>query len=89
MVIQKHGHCSLPLLLSRLCKLKLLLNAEKTKLIVFTKSKMNPQILTRTVNVQDKQIERLATKRYFGFSIDECLTFKPHIVRLVLGILDR
>ena len=63
---------------AQLCQLKLFLNAEKTKHMVFSNSKkkvLNLQILTS----QGNEIEVVSTYKYLGFMIDDHITFKTHI----------
>lgn len=68
---------------AQLYQLKLVLNTDKTKLMVFTKSKKEPQTLPHIITTQGKEIERVSTYKYLGFLIDDCLTFKFHIDALV------
>lgn len=66
-----------------LCQLKLVLNSDKAKLMVFTKSRKRPLNLPSIVTHQDKEIELVPSYKYLGILIDDSLTFKPHIQHLV------
>ena len=66
---------------AQLCQLKLVLNAEKAKLMLFSNSKkqvLNQQILTS----QGIEIEVVSTYKYLGYMIDDHNTFKTHIQNL-------
>lgn len=52
----------------------------QTKFMVFTKNRtlrVNPPLF---VTFQEKVIEIVSAYRYLGILIDDCLTFKPHIL---------
>lgn len=64
-----------------LLKLKLVLNSNKTKYMLFTNSQTHslPQIST----LQGQGIERVMSYKYLGFLLDEELSFNSHVIRVV------
>uniref|UniRef100_A0A669EEG1 Reverse transcriptase domain-containing protein n=1 Tax=Oreochromis niloticus TaxID=8128 RepID=A0A669EEG1_ORENI len=66
-----------------LLELKLVLNAEKTKLMLFSNMKRFPQTVPLVSTLEGNLIEVVHTYKYLGFLIDDSLTFKPHIDNLV------
>ncbi len=71
-----------------LLKLKLDLNENKTKYIIFTRSRSMitaPPILT----IDDLHIERVSTYKYLGIWLDEKLAFDVHIDYLVKRLKPR
>lgn len=61
------------------CDLKLVLNADKTKLMLFTKAKSKPSDLPPITTLQGSVIESVSQYKYLGIIIDDSLSFKPHI----------
>lgn len=73
---------------SLVIKLKLVLNVNKTKYIIFTRSRSMstvPPILT----IEDLHIERVPTDKYLGIWLDEKLAFDVHINYLVKRLKPR
>ncbi len=71
-----------------LLKLKLVLNVNKTKYIIFTRSRSittAPLILT----IDDLHIERVSSYKYLGIWLDEKLAFDIHIDYLVKRLKPR
>lgn len=68
---------------SRLDDLKLVLNTDKTKLMVFSHAKVLPQNITNILTTKGKSIERVLNYKYLGFTLDQELSFKAHINKLV------
>ena len=62
--------------------LKLVLNVEKTKVMVFSNTKSKPQNLP-IFSSQGLKIECVSSYRYLGILIDESLSFANHIQQLV------
>ena len=67
----------------RLAQLKLVLNAEKTKNMLFSNGKQLPSHLPRLSTVYGVEIEMVTSYKYLGILIDENLSFKLHINKLV------
>ena len=63
--------------------LKLVLNAEKTTLMLFTKAKSKPSDLPPITTLQGSVIESVSQYKYLGIIIDDALSFKPHIQQLL------
>ena len=73
---------------AQLQQLKLVLNADKTKTMLFSKATKIPQPLPQIVTLQDKnektkKIEGVSTYKYLGFILDDRLTFTSHVENLV------
>ena len=68
---------------SRLTRLKLVLNAEKSKAMLFSNDKQLPPLLPSLSTVQGVEIETVRCYKYFGILINENQSFKPHIDKLV------
>lgn len=66
-----------------LIQLKLVLNADKTKLMLFSKSKKVPEPIPVVSTLEGNVIEIVHEYKYLGVWIDDSFTFKPHIERLV------
>lgn len=66
-----------------LLQLKLILNVDKTKLMLFSKSRCRPQIIPSVVTGGGGVIEVVKSYKYLGIMIDDSLTFKPHVETLV------
>ncbi len=62
-------------------ELKLVLNADKTKLMLFTNSKSSANVPVYTAN--GKEIEVVKSYKYLGIVLDDSLHFKPHVQYLV------
>ena len=67
---------------SRLEKLKLVLNAEKSKVMLFSNAK-SPATPPELVTSQGGVIELVQTYKYLGFILDSQLSFKAHIASMV------
>lgn len=67
----------------RLQNLKLVLNAQKTKLMVFSRSGESPGNIPSILTSRGFPIELVSNYKYLGFLIDHELSFKAHIVSLV------
>ena len=74
---------ALDVLQSQLTKLKLVLNTDKTKLMLFSNGKALPKVLPKLLTSHGTEIERVNSYKYLGFIIDENLSFKLHIEKLV------
>lgn len=68
---------------SNMCDLKLVLNAAKTKLMMFSKAKPKVLNLPPIPTLQGTEIESVLQYKYLGILIDNSLSFKPHIVELL------
>ncbi|XP_013857613.1 RNA-directed DNA polymerase from mobile element jockey, partial [Austrofundulus limnaeus] len=64
-------------------QLKLILNADKTKLMLFANTKRVPLTIPTVSTLDGDIIEMVHTYKYLGFLIDDSLSFKPHIQNLV------
>ena len=58
-----------------LCLLKLILNTDKTKLMVFSKARNRPLNLSPITTRQGKAIEVVTSYKYLGILIDDGLSF--------------
>ena len=68
---------------SQLSKLKLVLNTDQTKLMLFSNGKELPTNMPKLLTTHKVEIERVNLYKYLGFIIDEKLSFKLHIGKLV------
>ncbi len=59
--------------------LKLVLNADKTKFMLFSKSKSIPHNLLSVTTSQGLEIEFTSQYKYLGILIDDALSFGPHV----------
>uniref|UniRef100_A0A669B412 Reverse transcriptase domain-containing protein n=1 Tax=Oreochromis niloticus TaxID=8128 RepID=A0A669B412_ORENI len=66
-----------------LIQLKLVLNADRTKLMLFSKSKKVPEPIPVVSTLEGNVIKIVHEYKYLGVWIDDSFTFKPHIERLV------
>ena len=66
-----------------LLQLKLVLNAEKTKCMLFTNTRNRPKNIPSVVTLEGSDIEIVNSYKYLGILIDDSLTFKPHVLYLV------
>ena len=72
-----------------LCSLKLVLNATKTKFMLFTRAK-NVDYNSLHINaVNGDSIERVAQYKYLGIWLDEKLSFKFHIADLTTKLRQK
>ena len=69
----------------RLAQLKLVLNAEKTKNMLFSNGKQLPSHLPRLSTVYGVEIEMVTSYKYLGILIDENLSFKLTLINLFLS----
>uniref|UniRef100_A0A3B4Z3D2 Reverse transcriptase domain-containing protein n=1 Tax=Stegastes partitus TaxID=144197 RepID=A0A3B4Z3D2_9TELE len=67
----------------RLIGLKLVLNASKTKLMLFSNARKRVDSLPTIKTLQGSQIDLVTQFKYLGILIDERLTFRPHVETLV------
>jgi len=67
---------------AQLYQLKLVLNAEKTKVMFFSNARKN-ELDLNIVTDHGKTIEIVSSYKYLGFLIDDQLSFKLHIQNLV------
>lgn len=65
-----------------LFQLKLVLNADKTKLMLFSNFTMVPQTVPVLSTLKGNIMEVVHEYKYLGVLIDNSLTFKPHIEQL-------
>lgn len=63
--------------------LKLVLNDDKTKLMLFSNAKSKSRNLLPITTSQGSEIESVSQFKYLGILIDDSLSFKPHIQQLV------
>ncbi|KAL2086388.1 hypothetical protein ACEWY4_017447 [Coilia grayii] len=76
-------------------QLKLVLNADKTKLMLFSKPRKGLQKTHTVFTLEGNEIEVVQSYKYLGILLDDTLTFKAHIENLVnkpklkLGFLFR
>ena len=63
--------------------LKLVLNADKTKVMLFSNSKSKLSSLPSVITAQGSQIELVSSYKYLGVVIDDSLSFSAHIQQLV------
>uniref|UniRef100_A0A8C7PVH2 Reverse transcriptase domain-containing protein n=1 Tax=Oncorhynchus mykiss TaxID=8022 RepID=A0A8C7PVH2_ONCMY len=63
-------------------QLKLILNIDKTKLMLFSKARNRPLNLSPITTCQGKEIEVVTKYKYLGILIDDGLSFKLHIQQL-------
>jgi len=68
---------------AQLSELKLLLNVDKTKVMLFSKAKNTPETALDIVTTQGIQLEVVACYKYLGIWLDDCLTFKFHVNNLL------
>lgn len=66
--------------------LKLVLNDDKTKLMLFSNAKSMSRNLLPITTSQGSEIESVSQFKYLGILIDDSLSFKPHIQHLVKKI---
>ena len=64
---------------------KLSINVKKSNYIIF-KTSQNRQKLDLHFSVNDTKINRVTETLFLGVIIDECLTWKPHILNLTRKI---
>ena len=67
---------------TQLLQLRLVLNAGKTKMMVFSKSKVKPHSLSAVTTSQGIALEIVSTFKYLGIILDDNFSFKPHIENL-------
>jgi hypothetical protein len=67
----------------QLYQLKLVLNVDKTKIMLFSKSKKSLDSLTSIFTIHGEQIEQVKLYKYLSILIDDQLTFKFYIDKLV------
>ena len=70
-------------LLLTLFRLKLLLNVDKTKVMLFSKAKKTPEPVLDIVTTQGQVLEVVACYKYLGIWLDDCLSFKLHVNNLL------
>ena len=66
-----------------LFQLKLVLNIDKTKLMLFSNSRSRSQNIPSVVTLEGSEIEVVDSYKYLGILIDDSLTFQPHVQYLV------
>ncbi len=67
---------------SNLTQLKLVLIADKSKVMLFSNGKQLPTYLHKLSSAQEVDIERVTSYKYQGILIEENLSFKSHIEKL-------
>ncbi len=67
----------------RLCQLKLVLNTDKTSLMIFSNSKVVSSNLPDIISFEGTKIEYVVTYKYRGILFDSQLTFMLHIDKLL------
>ncbi|KAI4830607.1 hypothetical protein KUCAC02_002226 [Chaenocephalus aceratus] len=68
---------------TQLFELKLLLNVDKTKVMLFSKVKKTPEPVLDIVTTQGTKLEVVACYKYLGIWLDDCLSFKLHVNNLL------
>ena len=68
---------------TQLSELKLLLNVEKTKVMLFSKAKKTPETALDIVTMQGQVLQVVSYYKYLGIWLDDCLTFKLHVTNLL------
>ena len=58
---------------TQLSELKLLLNVDKTKVMLFSKTKKTPEPVLDIVTTQGIKLEVVACYKYLGIWLDDCL----------------
>ena len=71
------------LLLPRPIELRLVLNAAKTKLMIFSNGREVPVSPPSILSLQGCEIELMICYKYLRILIDDRLSFKPHVENLV------
>ncbi len=66
-----------------LCQLKLVLNTDKTSLMIFSNSEVVSSNLPDIISFQGTKIEYVVSYKYLGILFDSQLTFKLHIDKLL------
>lgn len=64
---------------NRFCALKLVLNVEETKCMLFSNSKMSPENSVTLWTSQESQITSVSEYKYLGIIINNTLRFGSHI----------
>lgn len=67
----------------QLYQLKLVLNVEKTKIMLYSKSKKSLDSFPSIFTIHGEQIKQVKLYKYLGILIDDQLSFKFHINKLV------
>jgi len=62
---------------TQLSELKLILNVDKTKVMLFSKAKKTPE------TTLEKYLKWLPVKKYLGIWLDNCLSFKLQVNNLL------
>lgn len=83
MLFLYHQKAAFNFVQSRLRTLKLVLNTEQTKLMVFSNTSELPANVPTVVTQQGKPVELVSHYKYLGFLLDHELSFKTHIAGLV------
>ena len=74
---------------------KLSLNVSKTKYMIFHHHQRNIKTITPTLKINCEPVERVTEFNFLGLTIDENLSWKPHIqkisnkIAITLGIMCR
>ena len=68
---------------TQLSELKLLLNVEKTKVMLFSKAKKTPETALDIVTMQGQVLQVVSCYKYLGIWLDDCLTFKLQVTNLL------
>lgn len=66
-------------------QLKLVLNADKNKIMLFSTSRKRPQTIPSVTTLQGTEIELVHKYKHQGVLIDDSLTFKPHVEKKLRG----
>ena len=66
---------------SQLSDLKLLLNASKTKVMLFSQARIRTPL--EIVTAQGQTLEQVPKYKYLGIWLDDSLSFKPHVDNLL------
>jgi len=78
-----HLQCAFNVVQKSLSNKKIVLNAEKTKCMLFSNVRSRPLNIPSLVTLEGRIIERVNSYRYLSILNDGSLTFKPHVQSLV------
>ena len=82
-LVFEHLRSAFDIIQTQLLNLRLVLNADKTKVMLFSGKKKVPEVLPGITTAQGTPIELVASYKYLGITIDDGLCFKTHIKNLL------
>ena len=71
---------------TQLSEHKLLLNVDKTKVMLFSKAKKTPETTLDIVTTKGKVLEVVTCYKYLGIWLDDCLSFKLQVINLLRNL---